>query len=187
MVKIAFDKGYRIVNNQAVSPKGKILKLSLTNGKIIKYYQFGIKVPDLDKTLQKSFSVRYHHLVAYEKYGDEFFKNDVQVRHFNGDSLDNDWNNILLGSRSDNMQDINPLDRKITALKNSWNVRKYKGEILNQIKIDKLNGFSNKEISIKHNISPSSVWYMINKSTYFNHDDLDDVVSHLTATQSSSD
>lgn len=52
----------------------------------------------------KTVKVNFHQLQAYTKFGDEIFNNDC-VRHLNDNQEDNSWDNIELGSRSDNMQD----------------------------------------------------------------------------------
>ena len=47
-----------------------------------------------------------HRLQAFQKYGKKLFIEGVVVRHLNGNSLDNSWINIAIGTHSDNMMDI---------------------------------------------------------------------------------
>jgi len=47
-----------------------------------------------------------HRLQAFQKYGNKLFEKGIIVRHLNGISTDNSWDNILVGTQSDNMLDI---------------------------------------------------------------------------------
>jgi len=50
--------------------------------------------------------VKVHQLQAYQKFGQEMFQQGIQVRHLNGDKLDNSWDNIAIGTASENQMDI---------------------------------------------------------------------------------
>ena len=85
--KIAFEKGYRIRNNKAFSPKGKELKFQRKNGISHNYRLINISVSPNDIpffTKRRSISIAYHFLLAYEKFGDNFFEKNIHVRHLNG-------------------------------------------------------------------------------------------------------
>ena len=75
----------------------------------------GFKIGHIDKQGYIQTSVRInkkvvifyaHRLQAFQKYGSKLFANDIVTRHINGNSLDNSWNNIVIGSHSENMMDI---------------------------------------------------------------------------------
>lgn len=86
----------------------------------------------------KSRSLKAHRLQAYQKYGDALYEKDVVTRHFNSDSTDNSWDNIVIGTHSDNMMDIPKQIRIKKALHATSFVRKYnKEEVKNFHKIDK--------------------------------------------------
>jgi hypothetical protein len=64
--------------------------------------------------------------MAYQKYGELLFAADC-VRHLNGNSLDNSYDNIEIGSWSDNMMDI-PKEirvRRSVKYKNIDEIRNY--------------------------------------------------------------
>jgi len=58
-----------------------------------------------------------HIFQAYIKYGDEVFRDNIQVRHFNNDYLCNYWENILIGTSIDNQQDVSPQLRSLRIRK----------------------------------------------------------------------
>lgn len=55
--------------------------------------------------------IKVHRLVAYKKYGDAALADKIDTRHLNGIRTDNSWDNVVIGSRSDNMLDIPPAKR----------------------------------------------------------------------------
>jgi hypothetical protein len=97
-------KGYTIDNFGIVkNPKGKVIKGSVYDN----YIKFSAKT-----SISKSFPVRIHRFQAYIKFGDEIFKEGVVVRHLDGNSLNNEWDNIAIGTQSDNMMDRPEIERK---------------------------------------------------------------------------
>lgn len=101
----AFNKGYRIdENGRAISPLGNILKPRFKS-RDSKYLTFCVKIGN------KTHDVPYHRMVAYQKYGDLLFMSDC-VRHLNGNSLDNSYDNIEIGTARDNIMD-EPVEQRI--------------------------------------------------------------------------
>lgn len=99
---IAFEKGYTVDKFGVVYYKNRIINLSVNdNG----YYYFPVNV---GKSISKH--VRVHRLQGYQKFGNEIFTK--KVRHLNGDCKDNSYENIGIGSQSDNMLDKHP-DKRI--------------------------------------------------------------------------
>lgn len=47
-----------------------------------------------------------HKLVTYLMYGDEAFKVGVEIRHLDSNKLNNNWRNLIPGTRSENIADI---------------------------------------------------------------------------------
>ena len=181
--KIAFEKGYRIRNNKAFSPKGKELKFQRKNGISHNYRLINISVSPNDIpffTKRRIISIAYHFLLAYEKFGDNFFEKNIHVRHLNGNFDDNSWDNIALGTPSENAFDRDPLERKIHSLKTSWNNRKFSDEEIQQIKIDRYNGLSYNALIEKYNTSKSTLSYLFNHALYYKFDNLENVIEYLT-------
>lgn len=114
--KILYEKGYRISpEHDIINPKGEVLKGGVKNGYRVVYCR-------KDK---KPSVVFVHRLAAYQKFGDSMFAPGVVVRHLNGNSLDNSYGNIALGTQSQNMMDKPPEVRMRCALNATSHVRKY--------------------------------------------------------------
>ena len=145
----ALNKGY-VVNilGEVISPKERVLKtLKSKSG----YHRFTFRLNS------ERVTVSVHRLQAYQKYGDEMFKEGILVRHVNGDSLDNSFKNIKIGTQSDNMMDI---PQEIRIQKSSHPVHNHKDIIK-----DREDGMSYDNIMKKYNISSKgTISYIVNKS-----------------------
>ena len=73
------------------------LRLKYTNPN---YYCFNIKNNE-----NKTCRILVHRLQAYQKFGDEIFKEGVVVRHLDNNSLNNSFDNIAIGTQLDNILD----------------------------------------------------------------------------------
>lgn len=96
VAKIAFEMGWRIINNQIVNPNGQIINGSLSRD----WLQFGIRILDTKINKTKQVSVRAHKLLAYQKYGDKIYNGLMQVIHLDGNKLNNIYDNISLIDRN---------------------------------------------------------------------------------------
>lgn len=93
---IAANKGF-IVSEEGVLYNKK----GVTVGSVLQgYHRCTIKVSGKNEYFHT------HRLQAFQKYGYKLFDEGILVRHSNGNSEDNSWENILIGSSSDNMFDI---------------------------------------------------------------------------------
>ena len=92
---IAYKRGYRVTEyGQALNPKGEDI------GHSGNYCWIKIRING------KSTHVSIHRLQAFQKYGYELFEEGIETRHLNGDGTDNSWDNIVIGTHSENMMDI---------------------------------------------------------------------------------
>ena len=147
---IAYDKGYYVDQNGVVyGPKGKVLSLRLNKRG---YFLFNVRYSNICVV-----SCLVHRLMAYQKFGAAIFEAGVVVRHLDGNSKNNSFHNIAIGTASDNMLDI-PKDRRILLASNPiYNHQ----EIVN----DRNAGLKYSEIMSKHGIkSKGTISFIINKS-----------------------
>ena len=121
-VLIAHSKGYKVTKEgKVIGVKGDELKLNNHEG----YYRFNFR--DLNG---KATSVKVHRLQAYQKFGDKMFEEGILVRHLDGDSTNNTWDNIAIGTNSDNMMDIDADVRLARALHATSFTRKHDKETI---------------------------------------------------------
>lgn len=110
-IRYAKQKGYTVDHTgQVFNPKGKPISGSIQKQKksrqgkgsgVYLSHNFSVSNPNNG---YESRPVPTHKFVAYLKYGEEAFSADC-VRHYNDNSLDNSWDNILIGTHMDNHLD----------------------------------------------------------------------------------
>lgn len=154
---VAVNKGYYANENGDIfSVKKKLILGKSKNG----YLRFSIRCNGYREV------VFVHKFVAYLKYGDKMFEDNIEVRHFNGDSSDNSFENILLGTHSDNMQDISKIVRITKALIASKKVRAFDDDTVNEILNDRKFGMTYKDLCAKYDTSKSTLSYFFNHAYY---------------------
>lgn len=116
--KYAIQKGYYVAENGDAYSCHKKLKLKLSS-KICRYYCFNIRY------YEKHTTIKVHRLQAYQKFGEAIFEKGIVVRHLNGDSLDNSFNNIDIGTQSDNVMDMPLKVRVAKAIRATSFVKKF--------------------------------------------------------------
>lgn len=105
--KVAYSLGYYVdKSGQAFNPSGKKIG---GNGQHA-YSRFHIMINDGKK--RKKVSVYIHRFQAFLKFGEKIYKKGLEVRHLDGNRLNNKWENIDIGTHSDNMMDI-PKEERI--------------------------------------------------------------------------
>jgi hypothetical protein len=152
-VVLAYKKGYYVDKNGDVYYKGCKLKIYLNKN----YYMFCIKDAN-----NKPRNIPVHKMQAYSKFGNKMFDKGIVVRHINGCSVYNSWDNIEIGTSSDNMLDI-PKEKRIEkAILASAYLKKYNN--------DDVREFYNKSKSYKKTkemfgiSSSGTLHYILNKS-----------------------
>ena len=94
-----YNRGYRVDKEGNVWFKNKIRKTHAHLFRKTYYKEISIRIEN------KVYNVKVHRLQAYQKYKEELFKKGIEVRHLNGNSLDNSYDNIVIGTHSENMLD----------------------------------------------------------------------------------
>ena len=153
LLKKVSKKGYSVSKDgkTITSFTGKVLKPRVMNrGK--GYFCFGVRDDDIP-----SRPVLVHRLQAYQKFGEKIFEKGIQVRHLDGNSMNNSWENIAIGTQSENSMD-RPRDERI---RNASNPIYNHSDIIE----DWTNGMSYSKIMKKYDISSKgTVSFIINKS-----------------------
>ena len=120
-IKYAFERGFDIdKSGQAYGIKGTPVNGVNDNG----YIYIGIRINNKTK------KVAAHRLQAFKKFGDKMFEKGILVRHLDGNPSNNSWDNIEIGTNSDNMMDMSSEVRLAKSLHATSFARKYDKEIV---------------------------------------------------------
>ena len=158
-ILLAIEKGYRINDYGNVWRKGKSITLHMGgNG----YKRFVIK----RKHSRSTYTIEAHRFQAFRKFGDKIFGRGLGVRHLNDNHCDNRYENIGIGTQSQNMMDVPKHIRKERSKRAGLKLRKFSDAEVDQIKNDRKNGMKYKELVDKYGASISFYKYMFNKSSY---------------------
>ena len=153
----AYRRGYRVDRNGVVY-NANGLTLKGTEG-CEPYLYFAFKHNGMYR--QKCF---IHRFQAYLKYKENLYDRGMVVRHLNGDTYDNSWGNIAIGTQSENMMDIPEKIRKrrsIIAVMSEKGIMKYCDKTVSEIREYRKSGRTYKEIMKKYNISSKGTLYYI--------------------------
>ena len=136
----AFDRGYVVsLEGKAYNKNGKEVGFLKSNGRA--YFKIRIKGLSTD--------ISVHRLQAFQKYGHQLFNNGIEVRHLDAIPSNNSWDNIAIGTHSQNMMDIPEQIRISKAIHASTFNKKYnEKEVLD---------FHNKEKSYKKTMEKFSI------------------------------
>jgi|11BtaG_2_1085332.scaffolds.fasta_scaffold37440_1 hypothetical protein len=114
--RLSAKRGYFVDNNgQMYTPNGTLVQTKNKQG----YIKCTVSVNGKNKTLTA------HRLVAYSKYKEKIYEAGVLVRHLDGDKLNNKYDNISIGSNSDNSLDVPAEERLARAINASKKTIKY--------------------------------------------------------------
>jgi hypothetical protein len=163
-VKVAYERGYRVVNGVILNSKSKIVIGKLIRaGKEGKFFYLNFYL----KFRGKSICIAAHQLVAYQKFKELFFTPGIHVRHLDGNSLNNLDENIVLGTAKENCMDRKPQDRKEHAIKASTHIRKFKDEnFLVEFLKDRASGMSYNKLKEKYGLAKSTISCLLNQADY---------------------
>lgn len=159
---VAMLKGYKILDDGSIiSPFGNEINLYLGKKG---YKRFIIRFPS--KIFGKNFRgcVFAHRYQAFKKFGISMFNEDLEVRHLNNDSTDNSWNNIEIGTKSQNYHD-KPSEQSEMILVNARNCalsskRNSNKELWSRIYNDRhQNNLTYRNLVEKYNVSMGGLSY----------------------------
>lgn len=131
------------------------------------YKCISLRVKVEDKSVYKLLFV--HRLQAYQKFGELLFKPGIVVRHLNGNPTDNSFDNIEIGTESDNRMDI-PKEKRIEQARNAsmMSPKRYSRDKISMIKADRASGMSYNKLMKKYGISSKgTISYMCNHEYVF--------------------
>lgn len=149
----ASKKGYYVTKDgEVISPLGRTLSSKPVNKHGYHFFTF--------RLFGKRTVVMTHQLQAYQKFGNEMFREGIQVRHINGNPSDNSWDNIEIGTQSQNQMDI---AREVRRKRSSTSRKHNHATII----ADRKEGMSYPQLMEKYGITKGTLSYIVNKSITF--------------------
>lgn len=160
MIRRAVSQGYSVDKDGNVfGPTGRKRKLKKETRRGRTYYKFNVAIP----RSKSCYAVAVHRLIAFLKYGEAALKAGIVCRHLNDVSLDNSWDNIAIGSISDNALDRLAEDRKKHAQR-AGRANSRSEEFWEQITQEHAAGASYKTLCERHGLSKGTLSYRLSKT-----------------------
>lgn len=153
LILYALTKGIT-VDEQGIAYGVKGKPLAFRNGGA-GYFQIAIKTPEGFKNLEA------HRLAAYLKFGDAMFEPRIEVRHLDGNPLNNSADNLALGTHSDNILDIPKHVRIRTATTAAKAKRKLTDHEVAELRKDRAAGWKYKDLTVKYGLVKSALTYIL--------------------------
>lgn len=153
-VKVAYIKGYQVVDGVVYGVAGGKIRVFPNN---TGYLGFAIRNGPGNPV-----KVLVHRLVAYQKFGGQIFQKGLQVRHIDGNKLNNREDNIEIGTQSDNMMDRSLQDRRQHAARAASFLRRFTDVEVEEIRSFYADVKSYKVVMVRYNIrSKGSLHYLL--------------------------
>lgn len=154
----ALKRGYRVLDDGSViGLRGRPLQLGL-HGKDKTYLKFSIR-----DELNVRRVLLVHKFAAFQRFGDVALADGVEIRHVNGCALDNSRDNIVLGTRAQNIADIPPEKRRDHAIRAASHLRRFSDEEVRYMREARAQGCTYAEIStlLGGGVSKSTLSYIL--------------------------
>lgn len=154
--EIAKSMGYYVdKSGQAYSPRGNKVGTCGRDG----YMYLGIRV-----NRKKVIKVYIHRLQAYQKFGNKIYEKDLEIRHLNNELKDNSFDNIGIGTHTENMLDVPKEVRCYNSINAGNAAKRYSDEQAQEMYQKHLMGMSYKQIMKEYGISSlGTLSFIINK------------------------
>jgi hypothetical protein len=117
-LKIAYDKGYRVIDGNVISPNGLQLSLHFVGNRP----RFKIR------NGRKMVNIYVSRLAGYQKFGEKLFQENIHLYHINGNPSDNSKSNLKLGTFSDAQMSKDENIRLLASINATESVRKHNHE-----------------------------------------------------------
>lgn len=159
----AYWRGYRVQEDGVVvSPRGHVVKAQPRESHGAARYCFRVRLPWLG-----GFStVLVHRLAAFQIFGPATFQAGIEVRHLDGDSLNNSHGNLRLGTGRDNFFDIPQDARHLWQRRGGTVQRRLTDEAVAAMREDRSHGAPYTDLVKKYGVAKSTVSDIIRWRTY---------------------
>lgn len=153
----AYQKGYRASESgQVYKPCGEVVRLHSCGDPKKPYLTF--RSPGAGRWV----NVPVHKFVSFCKFGESSLREGTHTRHLNGNPTDNRWENIAIGSRSDNMMDREASQRRLHAQK-AGRARSLPDSVWSQVMADRDGGATYEQLGEKYRLSKSTLSFRLSQ------------------------
>jgi len=157
-VEQAYSKGYRVLEDGVlIGPRGP--RKTQLNNDGYRYFSFR----DFDN---KYAYCTVHRLAAYQWFGDELFKDGIEVRHLDSNRQNCARPNLALGTKVENNADKAPEVRQAIADAGGRALRSLSEEQVRQLRADRVAGANYDTLMARYGIARGTVSYIVNGKTY---------------------
>ena len=163
VVVMAHRKGYRVTEEgKVVNAVGRFRKCQVKTSNGDARFVFNIAIGG-----GEVFPVLVHKLQGFQKFGDAMFAPSVQVRHLDGDALNNRTDNIAIGTPSDNAMDRHPVARQLHAQKGNRGKGAACEATWSSISLDHQEGMGYKKLRAKYGVGLSALSYRLSRTSKY--------------------
>jgi hypothetical protein len=154
----AVNKGMHVTpEGTVIGVRGKPLSCNIgTNG----YFKVSITCNG------KRVVTEVHKLVAYQKFGESVFDDGVHIRHLNGHPLDNRWDNIALGTVSENSMDRDKKTRLRVARQAAAVKRRFTMDTIRDIRRKREQGYTLQNLADEFESTKGHMSDIVNRKLY---------------------
>lgn len=159
----AHTRGYRIhpSGSMVASPEGNEIR-GFTRSRQSLYIFFNIKINGKPRL------VSFSRLQAYQKYGERVMESGIVVRHRDGNPKNNSWDNILIGTESENQMD-RPAEARLAHARHAASFsRRFTEEQVEDMRNMRKQGFKLSKIGEKYNVGKGHVSVITRNMIYVN-------------------
>lgn len=164
LVKETFEEGYDI------NREGDLIRKDGSIKNLFRLAKNGYLFVSLRLPTDERGQVSIHKLQAYKKFGEKMFEKGIVVRHLDGNRLNNSFDNIEIGTFSQNQLDRDKDELKIHALKAARAKQNMIRPLEIRLKIYEMlyQNYPTREIMDKYSIAKSTLYNMKKNSIEYN-------------------
>lgn len=158
-IEVSVERGFSISQDGRIfSPIGEELKGTLDK----KGYRFF----NIRTEYTRGSKVFVHRLQAFQKFGYKIFEKGIVVRHLDGNPSNNHWDNLNIGTHSDNQMDRDSKDRLRHSVLAASKIRRFTDKEAKEIRDFHDSHKSYKKTMEKFGISSKGSLFKVLKNDY---------------------
>lgn len=172
-ILLAVAKGYKVLaNGSVINGVGLIVNAYAKNNPSNKKRgnfvtgRLCFTIYEGQRPDRKKYQIFVHRLQAYQKFGEAMFMDGIEVRHKDNNHLNNGEDNILLGTKSENMMDL-PEEFRIKRAKRAASfLRALTDDQVREIRRLSAAGVTYNTLVEQFGVAKGTISYVVNRRMY---------------------